>query len=80
MIDLSTATRDQLAALTEITVEDYTDGRAEDAREVKRVRIKMADKRAALELLGRHLGLWDAKTDDPESSSALKAFVDALRA
>lgn len=79
-IDLASATRDQLAALTEITVEDYTEGRAEDAREVKRVKIKLADKKAALELLGRHLGLWDAKTDDPDSTNALKAFVDALRA
>lgn len=80
VIDLSTATRDQLAALTEITVDDYTDGRGEDARDVRRIRIKMADKRGALELLGRHLGLWDAKADDPESANALKAFVDALRA
>lgn len=80
VIDLSTATRDQLAALTEITVDGYTDGRGYDARDVKRIRIKMADKRAALELLGRHLGLWDAKTDDPDSTNALKAFVDALRA
>lgn len=80
VIDLSRATRDQLAALTAIQVDDYTEGRGEDSREVKRVKIKMADKKAALELLGRHLGLWDAKTDDPDSTNALKAFVDALRA
>lgn len=56
--DLSKATRDQLAAVGEITVDDYTDGRGKDAREVKRVRLKMADKRAALVDLGRHLGMF----------------------
>jgi hypothetical protein len=46
--DLSKATRDQLAAVTEIVTESYVDGCGEDARTVKRVRIKLADKRAAL--------------------------------
>jgi phage terminase small subunit len=56
-IDVSLLTRDQAAALQEFAVEDYTEGRGEDAREVKRVRIKLADKRAALVDLSRHLGM-----------------------
>lgn len=57
-VDVSQLTRDQAAALQEFTVEDYTEGRGEDARDVKRVRIKLSDKRAALTELGRHLGLF----------------------
>lgn len=79
-VDLSNVTPEQAAALTELTVEDFKDGRGDEARDVRRVKIKMADKRQALELLGRHLGLFDAKHDDQEGADALKAFVDALRA
>lgn len=58
VIDLTQATRDQLAALTEIQVDDFVDGRGENTRDVKRVRIRMADKKAALDLLAKHLGLY----------------------
>jgi phage terminase small subunit len=57
-LDFSALTRDQAAALQEVTVEDYVEGRGEDARAVKRVKFKLADKRAALVDLGRHLGVF----------------------
>src|SRR6266436_360549 len=57
-LDFSMLTRDQAAALQEVTVEDYTEGRGEDARNVKRVKFKLADKRAALVDLGKHLKLF----------------------
>lgn len=57
-LDFSAITRDQAAALQEVTVEDYVDGHGEDARDVKRVKFKLADKRAALVDLGRHLGMF----------------------
>ena len=58
-MDLSAATRDQLAAVKEFVVEDFFDGRGEDAREVRRVKIRLADKIAALDKLGRHLGIYN---------------------
>lgn len=58
-LDFSKLTREQTAALAEVTVEDFVDGRGEDAREVKRVKFKLWDKRAALVDLGKHLGLFD---------------------
>jgi phage terminase small subunit len=60
-VDLSKASREQLAAVQEVTVEDYVEGRGENARDVRRVRFKLHDKRAALVDLGRHLGLFNEK-------------------
>jgi hypothetical protein len=45
-------------ALIEVTVEDFLDGLGEDAREVRRVKFKLADKIEALELLGKHHRLY----------------------
>ena len=58
IIDLSKLTREQTAALVSVTVEDFTDGRGEDAREVKRVQFKLGDKKGALDLLGKHHALF----------------------
>lgn len=57
-LDFSGLTRDQAAALQEVTVEDFVDGRGDDSRDVRRVKFKLADKRAALVDLGRHLGIF----------------------
>ncbi len=57
-LDFSSLTREQTAALAEVTVEDFVDGRGEDARDVKRVKFKLWDKRAALVDLGKHLGIF----------------------
>jgi phage terminase small subunit len=58
VLDWSRLTRDQAAALIEVTVEDFLDGRGENAREVRRVRFKLASKIDALELLGKHHKLY----------------------
>ena len=46
-----------------ITVEEYKEGGGEDARDVKRVRFKLADKRAALVDIGRHFGMFIDKKE-----------------
>jgi phage terminase small subunit len=79
-LNFGALTRDQAAALQEVTVEDFVDGRGEDARDVRRVRFKLADKRAALVDLGKHLGLFSAPgplKDIPDDE--LAAFIAALR-
>jgi hypothetical protein len=48
VLDFSKLTREQASALTEITGDDYLEGRGETAREVRKVKFKLADKRAAL--------------------------------
>lgn len=57
-LDLSTLTRDQAAAIQEFS-EDATGGQNDGERRlVLRRRFKLADKRGSLELLGRHLGMF----------------------
>jgi len=57
-VDLSAMTRDQAAAVQQVTVEDFKDGRGEDARDVRKITFKLADKRAALVDIGKHLGMF----------------------
>jgi phage terminase small subunit len=61
-VDLSKLTREQAAAIQEITVDEAAGGVGDGRRErVQRTRFKLADKRGALELLGRHLGMFNDK-------------------
>jgi phage terminase small subunit len=62
-LDFSNLTRDQAAALVEVTVEDFTEGRGEHSRDVRRVKFKLADKRAALVDIGRHLQMFPTKVE-----------------
>lgn len=58
VLNFAALTRDQAAALSEVTVEDFKDGRGGDARDVRRVKFKLADKRTALVDLGREIGMF----------------------
>lgn len=59
MLDFTAAAaKDSLAALSEITQEQFTDGSGEDARDVRRTRFKLHDKLRAIELMGKRLGIW----------------------
>lgn len=74
VIDLSALTRDQAAALSELSVDDYLDGRGPDARQVRRVKVKLADKKAALELLGKHLGLFTDRVENTHKFEGMTAL------
>lgn len=58
-IDLSNLTDEEWAAISETQVEEYTEGRGEDARDIKRIRVKTHDKIRALDLLGRGQGMFN---------------------
>jgi phage terminase small subunit len=57
-VNLVAISRDEAAALQEVIVEQVRAGRIGKAQRGTRVRIKLADKRAALVDLGKHLGLF----------------------
>lgn len=77
-VDLSKLTRDQAAAIGEITVEEFTERTGEDEdgkpalENVKRTKFKLTDKRAALVDLGKHLKLF---TDRVEVEGDLRLEV-----
>ena len=62
-VDLSSLDRDKSAAISEIVVDEYTEGKGDDARQVKRVRFKLHDKRAALLDIGKHLGMFRERVE-----------------
>ena len=62
-VNWSDLTREQAAALAEVTVDEYVEGKGENAQRVKKVRFKLADKSKNLELLGRWRKLFTDKTE-----------------
>jgi phage terminase small subunit len=58
VLDFASLTRDQAAAIQEITIDEFSEGRGADARRVRRVKFKLANKRTALMALGTHLGIF----------------------
>jgi hypothetical protein len=78
VLDWSKLTRDQAAALIEVTVEDFLDGRGEDAREVRRVHFKLANKIDALELLGKHHRLYVERHVHDFSNGVAERLATAL--
>ena len=71
-IDLSAMDRDQAAALSEFTV-DTMKGEGDETKVVTRTRFKLHAKHGALDLLGKHLGLFASDGDE-----ALKEGLAAL--
>lgn len=78
-IDLSEITEEQSAALQEIVVEDFKDGRGDNSRDVRRVKIKMLDKCPALDKLGKYLNMFVDQlkvTGDIQYTKIQRTIVD----
>ena len=59
MLKLGTATRDQMAAVSEITVEEVSEGRGEAKRTVRKTKFKLHAKLTAIDMGMKRLGLYD---------------------
>ena len=74
--DLLKLTPEERYALAEFKSEIYVDGKGDQARDVKRVSVKLADKLGALRDLGRRLGLFQ----DNVKLGASEDLIAALNA
>jgi hypothetical protein len=61
-VNLTGLSREQMAAISELTIEEYTEGRGEEKRNVRRTKFKLSDKGTNLERLGRHFKLFVDKS------------------
>lgn len=64
-IDLCDVPREKMAALEEVTIEQYTEGPRDDPETIKRTKIKLRSATTAIqaaELIGKHLGMWPSRT------------------
>lgn len=91
-LEWSALTRDQAAALIEVTVDSYTDGAGETrepqghggelrrpaGRRVRRVRFKLASKLQALELLGKHHRLYIDRIEHDITGSVADRLAAAI--
>jgi phage terminase small subunit len=76
VLDLAGMNDEQRAALSEFQVDEYKDGKGEDAREVKKYKVKFHDKKAALDALAKIMGY---ATDKVEVSGEL-SLIDRILA
>lgn len=78
-VDLSKLTREQAAAVQEITVDEYVEGSGDDAKAIKKVKLKLIDKIRALELIGKHLAMWVERHEHTgKDGSPIQAEVSEL--
>lgn len=75
-VDLSKLTREQAAAIQELSFEELMEGCGEDARPIKKVKFKLADKKGSLELLGKYLKLFSDTT--PVMSQGMEALLNGV--
>lgn len=71
-LDLHRVTRDQFAAVTEITTDSI-------GEITTRVRLKIADKRGALELIGKHLGMFNKLVLSGDEENPIRVAPDYSR-
>lgn len=77
-VDLSKLTREQAAAIQELSFEEGLETGKDGAKPVKKVKFKLAEKRGSLELLGKYLKLFNDTTPitSKQTEKILKGVLD----
>ncbi len=78
VIDLKGCSKADLDLIAEVTIDTYMDGKDEDARQVKRIRIRPYDRFKALDKLAQHLGLGVDLKDPGEDRFSLAALLKEI--
>lgn len=80
VVDLEKCSREQLACIQEITTETRreTGEDGERSADVIKVKVKLYDRRQALESLGKHLGLYLTRLADADGRALGSGLVDRL--
>jgi phage terminase small subunit len=83
-VDLSGLTRDQMAAIEQLETREYIENEkfeddAQAGREVRKIKFKLSNKREALELLGKHLRLFQEEGANPLRVGVQVIVVDIPR-
>lgn len=79
--DIQALPRDHAAAIQEVTIDETV---TDDETTVRRIKFKLADKRAALVDLGKHLGIFEANnrqknTADPVAAALAEILANSKR-
>lgn len=76
-LDMSRVDRDKMSNVQEVTIDHYTEGRGEAARQVKKIKFKLYDKQTALGMLGKHFALFVDVIKNPDIADVVRKMVDA---
>jgi len=76
-LDFKKLTPAHRAGIKSFTTKVYTDGKGQDAREVKETKVEFISKLSALDYLSKHLGLFEKDNDD--AKGLIEALVSARK-
>ena len=77
LTDIQALSRDHAAAIQEVTINETVSGGDTITRNIK---FKLADKRAALVDLGKHLGIFEANNKQKNPGDAIAAVIAEIQA
>lgn len=72
-------TPDIRKALADLDIHEYKEGRGPNARDVKKIRVRMQDQMKALELLGKYLGMWKEKVELTSEDALIQALFEGRK-